>query len=184
MMKMKQLLLIFFCATTYLCSAQSYLAADRSSLAKFHLHELGFRTSGTINNLKADILFDPSDPRYSSFEMSLDATTVFTENRKRDNQIKSKDYLYVEKYPLIYIISKSITKSSQEGSYQFNGTILLKGILKEISFPFIAIPEKSGYLFKGSFEINRNDFIIGGVNLFVSNTIKMDLSVSAIKIKW
>jgi polyisoprenoid-binding protein YceI len=180
-MKIKQLFVLFLCVSSILCTAQSYSPVARSSQVKFYINQLGFTTWGTFGGITGDINFNASYPKYSSFEMSVSAETVFTENRKRDNHLKSADYFYVEKYPLIYIISKSISSSGQEGNFQFNGVIIIKGISKEISFPFKAIPEKSGYLFKGSFELNRKDFLVGEVNPFLSNKVTVDLSVSTIK---
>jgi len=95
--------------------------------------------------------------------------------------LKSRDYFYVEKYPSIYLISKSITRTGQEGLFWFQGNLIIKGVTKEIKFQFSAEKERSGYLFKGNFSIDRRDFLVGSGSLTLSNNVQVDIAVSTIK---
>jgi polyisoprenoid-binding protein YceI len=61
------------------------------------------------------------------------------------------------------------------------GNLTIKGVTKEIKFPFLYIPKEDGYLFQGEFEINRRDFGVGGKSLSLSDDLKVELSVLAKK---
>ena len=61
------------------------------------------------------------------------------------------------------------------------GNITIKGTTKEIQFPFKATPKDNGYLFEGSFKLNRRDFNVGGSSISMSDNLDVNLSVFAKK---
>jgi polyisoprenoid-binding protein YceI len=67
-----------------------------------------------------------------------------------------------------------------KGCYQFSGALTIKGKSKPISFPFTATPSADGYLFKGSFKMNRRDFNIGGTST-VSDELEVNINLIAKK---
>jgi polyisoprenoid-binding protein YceI len=161
--------------------SQNYIPIPGKSSVKFYINNFGLSTEGSLSGLKANIVFNPNNLENASVEVSVDASTVFTKNRLRDNHLKSEDYFYVEKYPAIYLISTNITRTEVTGLYLFEGNLLMKGITKFIKFPFKAIPEKSGYVFNGDFNLKRSDFLIGKGSLVLSNHVLVTFSVSTIK---
>jgi polyisoprenoid-binding protein YceI len=64
--------------------------------------------------------------------------------------------------------------------YMF-GNLIIKGVSKEIKFPFKATPKDDGFLFEGEFKINRRDFKVGGNSLSLSDDVTVSLSVFAKK---
>ncbi|MEI8074010.1 MAG: YceI family protein [Bacteroidota bacterium] len=180
-MKLKQLLLFVLCLISLIGSAQNYLPVERASSIKFYINNFGFSTEGSFNGLRGEIYFNPSNLEKSSFEVSVNAASVFTKNRNRDTHLKSLDYFYVDKYPTIYLISKMISKSDQEGFYWFQGNLIIKGVTKEVKFLFSAVQERSGYLFNGNLNINRRDFLVGSGSLVLSNNVQVSINVSTMK---
>lgn len=158
--------------------SQNYLPIEKASSVRFFINNFGISTEGSFGGLRGDIYFNPYNLESSSFEISLDAGTVYTKNRTRDTHLKSKDYFYVEKYPTIFLISKSITRTGQEGLFWFQGNLIIKGVTKEVKFQFSAEKERSGYLFKGDFSVNRRDFLIGSGSLVLSNNVQVMIAVS------
>lgn len=59
--------------------------------------------------------------------------------------------------------------------------VTIKGINREISFPFMAVSQNGGWLFTGEFKLNRRDFKIGKSSLILSDNLAVSLSVMAIK---
>jgi polyisoprenoid-binding protein YceI len=180
-MKIKPLYIIILSLFSTIGYSQNYLPVERASTVKFYINNFGISTEGSFSGLRGDIVFNTLSLENSSFEISVDAASVFTGNRSRDIHLKSRDYFYVEKYPSIFLISKSITKNEQEGSYWFLGNLIIKGVTKEVKFKFSAIPERSGYLFKGEFTINRRDFFVGSGSLVLSNNVQVNLAVSTMR---
>ncbi|MBL0881975.1 MAG: YceI family protein, partial [Chitinophagaceae bacterium] len=112
--------------------------------------------------------------------VSVNAASIDTDIKARDNHLKKEDYFYVERYPKISFISKTIIKEGA-GQYKVTGMLEIKGVNKEINFTFTANPVADGYVFKGGFRINRKDFKVGGKSLILSDQLSVNLSVSARK---
>lgn len=177
-MKFKSIFLLILCFYSIKGYSQNYIPVERASTVKFFISNFGLSTEGSFNGLRGDIYFNPHKLENSSFEISIEANTIFTKNRSRDTHLKSKDYFYVDKYPAIYLISKSITRTGLEGRYWFSGNLIIKGVTKEVKFEFSAVQERAGYLFKGEFTINRRDFLIGSGSLVLSNNVQVVLNVT------
>ena len=87
--------------------------------------------------------------------------------------LRKEEYFNTAKYPTINFVSTAITASN------VTGNLTIKGVTKQISFPFTVKPSAGGYLFEGSFEINRRDFGIGGGSVSLSNNATVNLKVQA-----
>ena len=179
---MKKILTTFlFSSLTILVFAQAYKPVDEGSKVKFVIKNFGFNTGGTFNGLNGAVIFDPANLANASFEVSVDAKTVDTDVESRDNHLRKEEYFDVEKFPKLSFKSSKITKTnSAEFLYMF-GNITIKGVTKELKFPFKATPKDDGFLFEGNFKLNRRDFGVGGNSLSLSDELTVTLSVFAKK---
>lgn len=182
-MNMKKLLPFFLFLITSSIYAQKYIPADEGSKVHFIIRNFGINTGGQLSGLKGEILFSPADLNACRFNVSVDASTIDTDNESRDNHLKGNEYFDAEKFPLITIISQKIDKTNKtdSGFYYFTGNLSLHGITKSISFPFHVEKLNDNYLFTGEFQINRLDFGVGSNSAVLSNTVNVSLSVLAKK---
>lgn len=160
--------------------SQTYTPVDKGSSINFTIKNLGIAVTGKFTGLTGTIQFNPTDLSVSSFSVSVNAETVNTDIKARDNHLKKEDYFHVERFPRISFISRKIELISA-GQYNISGILEIKGIKKEISFPFTTIPSVDGLVFKGGFRINRRDFKVGGKSLILSDNLTVNLSVFAQK---
>lgn len=165
---------------TLLTSAQRFIPVDSESSVGFTIKNLGINVTGKFTGLSGLINFDPANLSESKFSVSVNAGSVDTDIKARDSHLKKEDYFYVEKYPKISFISKSITTEGS-GQYRITGILEIKGVSREINFTFTANPVTDGYVFKGGFKINRKDFKVGGKSLILSDQLLVNLSVFARK---
>jgi polyisoprenoid-binding protein YceI len=181
-MNMKKLFPFLFVFITSSIVAQKYTPTDEGSKVHFTIKNFGIKTGGQLSGLKGEILFFTTDLPSCQFNVSVDASTVDTDNDSRDSQLKS-EYLDVEKYPTINITSTKIDKTNktETGFYYFTGTLSMHGITKPISFPFHIEKVNDAYLFTGEFQINRLDYGVGSNSAVLSNTVNVSLSVLAKK---
>ena len=161
-------------------SAQDYIPVNEGSSVTFKIKNLGFNTDGSVKGLQGKIHFDPSNVSQISFDVSVDANTISTDNEMRDDHLRKTDYFDVKNYPRIHFVSTSVTPSGKNGSYQITGKLTIKSTTREISFPFVAAPMGSDYIFSGQFKIDRKDFDIGGTST-ISNSLTVSLAVLAKK---
>ena len=164
-------------------TAQNYSPIDSASKVHFVIKNFGINTGGDLRGLKGNITFSPDHLSASHFNVSVAASTVDTDNSMRDKSLVSDEYFDAEKYPLLTISSTKVEKTNKTavGFYYFTGHLTIKGVTKNISFPFQVKEEDSGYLFTGTFRIDRTDFGVGEKNIVLSNLVDVTLSVVAKK---
>ncbi|MEO6219918.1 MAG: YceI family protein [Ginsengibacter sp.] len=181
-MVLKILLPCFLFISTNI-SAQKYKPTDAGSKVHFKIKNFGIKTGGGLSGIKGEIIFFTSDLAACRFNVSVDPSTVDTDNGSRDRHLKGNEYFDVEKFPEIIITSTKIgkTNKTESGYYYFTGTLEMHGIKKNIEFSFKIEKVNDTYLFTGEFEIDRLDFGIGDKSTVLSNTVNVSLSVLAKK---
>jgi polyisoprenoid-binding protein YceI len=129
---------------------------SKESVVKFSISNMKVRTvDGTFSNMTGKIDFDESKPEDASFDVCIDASTINTDNEKRDKHLKTSDFFDVEKYPKICFKSTSISKSKD--GYLAKGKLTMHGVTKDVEINFSYKDKK----FEGKLDINRFDYKIG-----------------------
>ncbi len=103
------------------------------------------------------------DFQNSPIEVSIDASSIFTNEENRDGHLKGADFFDVENHKELTFKSTSVIKIDAE-NYKLNGILTIKGINKEISLDleFGGINkdpwgnQKAGFSVNG--KINRKDW--------------------------
>jgi polyisoprenoid-binding protein YceI len=135
------------------------------SSAQFSVKHLGVSTvRGAFTKVSGSAKFDPADPSKVSLEATIDATSVDTRVDMRDKDLRSPNFLDVEKYPTITFRSKH-AESAGEGKLRITGDLTIKGTTKEVVLdvdgPSAAIKDPWGNQRIGasaSTKISRKDF--------------------------
>ena len=156
--------------------AAQYKAVDSKSMVTFTIKNFGITMGGSFRGVEGSITFNPNTPDAASFTVSIAAGTVNTGNDVRDNHLKGEDYFDASHYPRISFESTKVTNTAANGVYTVYGRLTIKNHAQAISFPFTAMPSGDGYLFTGSFTINRRDFGVGGFST-ISNNAEINLSL-------
>lgn len=156
-----------------------YKPVEQGSALKFTVSNLGFNVNGTFSGFQGNISFDAQNPSAGSFDVTIDAGTVNTDNTLRDEHLKGEGYFEVKSYPRIHLVSAKVSKG-KGGAYLLTAHLTIKNQTKDVSFPFTAQAADDGYIFKGSFKINRKDFEVGGTST-IANELEVNLNVHAVK---
>lgn len=177
---MKKLYLGFpFFIFSFLIFGQTYTPVDDGSKVHFVIDNFGISTGGDFTGLTGTVKFNAADPAAADFDVSVDANSVNTDIQARDNHLRKSEYFDVKNYPRLLFKSNRITKTNRDGYFYMFGTITIKGVSKEVSFPFTATEKNGGYLFEGNFKLNRRDFNVGGRSLSLSDELTVSLSIFA-----
>ncbi|MFB9845139.1 YceI family protein [Mucilaginibacter ginsenosidivorans] len=177
---MKKILLFIVAGLSWEMGLAQFRPVDQGSSIKFTIQNFGFDVDGSFSGLRGMVNFDPQNPANAHFDVDIDANTINTGNDLRDNHLRGSSYFDVKKYPRIQIVSAKISPGDKKGVFLFAGKLTIKGTTKDISFPFEALPSGEGYLFKGSFKINRKDFQVGGTST-ISDNLEVQLKIVAQK---
>jgi polyisoprenoid-binding protein YceI len=176
---MKKIILFLLTASISSGALAQYKPSDQGSSLTFTIKNFGFDATGKFSGLKGDIAFDPANPGTGTFDVSIDAASVNTDNSLRDGHLRGESYFDVKNYPKIHFVSTKVT-AGKNGAFVITGKLTIKKQTKVISFPFSATASDEGYLFKGTFNINRKDFDVGGTST-IANNLEVVLSVLAKK---
>jgi len=116
------------------------------SVASFVVrHMMVANVRGQFNRISGAIHFDPADMTNSSVEIFIDASGIYTGIQKRDNHLRSPDFLDVERYPQITFKSTHV-KTTQENCFRVLGNLSIRGISHPVTLDAeYNGPEKSPY---------------------------------------
>ena len=129
-------------------------------------HLLVSDVDGFFSKFDAKIISAKSDFSDAVVELTADASSINTDNEKRDTHLKSADFFDVAKYPTLSFKSTSFT-STGDGKYLVKGNLTMHGITKPIVLNTIIRqginPMTKGVVagFKITGTIKRSDFNIG-----------------------
>jgi polyisoprenoid-binding protein YceI len=148
-----------------------------ASRIAFSIRNFGISTTGTVGSPEGEILMDPNNPLSIRFDVTVASATIQTGIKARDEHLKKKDYLDVQAYPRIRFQSHSISPGSGPDSFIAHGRLTIKAISRPADIPFTIEKSGAGYLFTGSFQINRRDFGVGGASISLSDNLTISLRV-------
>ena len=178
---MKKTIIFSFLTLAGIFATDQYKPEDQGSSVQFKIRNLGFNVNGSFSGIDGNIQFDPGNLTAANFDVSIDANTVNTDNNMRDNHLRNETYFDVKNYPRIHFVSTKVTASNKAGILFIFGKLTIKNQTKEISFPFKATPSDEGYLFNGTFKINRKDFGVGGTST-ISDELEVSLNILSRKL--
>jgi polyisoprenoid-binding protein YceI len=158
------------------------------SAAQFSVRHLGVSTvRGAFMKVSGSAKYDTADPTKNSVEVSIDASSVDTRVQMRDNDLRSPNFLDVQKYPTITFQSKQ-AKSAGAGKLQIVGDLTIHGVTKEVVLdvdgPSAPIKDPWGNQRLGasaSTKINRKDFGVNGAPGVVGDEISITIDAELIQ---
>ena len=158
------------------------------SAAQFSVRHLGVSTvRGAFMKVSGSASYDPADPSKNSVDVTIDAGSVDTRVQMRDNDLRSPNFLDVQKYPTITFKSKQ-SKSAGAGKLQLLGDLTIHGVTKEVTLdvdgPSAPIKDPWGNQRIGasaSTKINRHDFGVNGAPGAVGDDITITIDTELIQ---
>jgi polyisoprenoid-binding protein YceI len=183
-----RLLAIFALSFTAISQAQTWKIDPAHSAAQFSVRHMGISTvRGQFEKVSGAVNYDPADVSKSSVDVTIDATTVNTRVEMRDKDLRSPNFLDVEKYPTITFKSKH-TESAGEGKLKVTGDLTIHGVTKEVVLdvdgPTAPIKDPMGNSRMGASAtttINRKDFGVNGAPTMVGDELQITLDVEMIR---
>lgn len=126
------------------------------SVVRFSVANMGLRTvHGSFKGLSGTLKFQSDQLSTAKFEVCIKASTIDTDNQKRDNHLRSADFFDTEKYPSICFVSKEVKAGST--GYITRGWLTLHGITKDVEIPF----SYKNNVLTGTLTLNRLDYKLG-----------------------
>ena len=134
----------------------------------FSVRHFGITDSeGVFKKFDGNIFSNEKDFSDLAVDLTIDVSSLDTNDAQRDTHLKSEDFFYAKNFPLIAFNSSSV-KVLQAGQYKIFGDLTIKNVSNSCSFDLEftgIVPKdpfgntKAGFLLTG--KINRKDW---GIN--------------------
>jgi len=132
---------------------------------EFSEKHLGMMTvRGQFDEVSTTADIDPEHPENASVEASISTASIRTNNPVRDNDIRSSNFLEVDKYPTMTFKSTSI-KPAGPDHYELTGDLTIKGTTRPVTLDLVKYgefndPGMMGHriAYSATSKINRKDF--------------------------
>lgn len=171
MKRLSIFLISFFVLTGY-----SFSNATEKTLVSFHVTKGFGKVTGHFKEVSYKI--NLTDEKSSSLSGTVKIASVQTNSSLRDKHLQNEEWFNSERYPLIAIQSRKITKQSN-GSYVGLFEIKIKGKSKIMQIPFDVLKSGDTKSVKTAFDLSISDFAIGGgiVSYVVGDTVTVNLDL-------
>jgi polyisoprenoid-binding protein YceI len=158
------------------------------SSAQFAVRHMGVSTvRGAFTKVSGSANYDPADPGKTSLEATIDANSVDTRVEMRDKDLRSPNFLDVQKYPTITFKSKQ-AKVAGDGKLQITGDLTIHGVTKEVVLdvdgPSAPVKDPMGNQRIGASattKINRKDFGVNGASAMVADDLSITIDAELIQ---
>ena len=132
---------------------------------EFAAKHLGMMTvRGHFAEITATGHIDPDHPEASSVDVTIQTASIRTHNAQRDNDLRSSNFLEVDKYPTITYKSTAIEPAGTD-RYTMTGDLTIKGNTRPVTLNVVKYgefndPNMMGHRIAYSAEgqINRKEF--------------------------
>jgi polyisoprenoid-binding protein YceI len=153
---------------------------------EFAAKHLGMMTvRGHFNEVTVSGDIHPDRPDLSHFEATINTASIRTHNEQRDKDLRSSNFLEIEKYPTMTFKSTKV-EHTRDDLYTVTGDLTIKGTTKPVTLKAVKYGEfndarmghRIGYA--AETQINRRDFgmtfdmMLDG-KFIVSNEIQINI---------
>ncbi|MES1222023.1 MAG: YceI family protein [Bacteroidota bacterium] len=159
----------------------------------FTISHLGIsETEGKFTKFDGTVLSDKADFSDAIIDFTIDASSINTDDEKRDTHLKSADFFDVARFPKIVFKSKSF-RPVGNNSYKLIGDFTLRGVTKEIALDVVykgTVVDpfkntKAGFKITGTIDRTNYGLVWNGTfaagELLVGNDVSLDINIELLK---
>lgn len=150
-------------------SAQSHLAFDGT--------QMGQKFSGEFKKFSGDIVFDPAHLEQSRAAVTVDITSVTTDDGDANKYIGAPEWFDSEKFPTAKFTTNKIEKAGD--GFIAHGNLTIRDITLPADLPFHLkfSPDGKQAEMQGSAKLNRLNFHLGSGSWADTETVGADVTV-------
>ncbi len=137
---------------------------DHSNIGFKVRHLMVSNVKGSFEKVSGAVDINDKDITKSKVEVTIDTASINTNVQKRDEHLRSADFLDVTKFPTMTFVSKKVAKAGKD-KLKVTGDLTLHGVTKEVILdvegPAKEIKDPWGNQRRGASattKINRKDF--------------------------
>lgn len=175
-------------ATTGMAAPEKYTLDPSHSQIMFSYEHLGFSTTyGLFSGFEGEITFDQEEPEASSVTVSFPAKSMLTGWEQRFEHFMTEDFFGAEENETVTFASTGIELTGEKTA-KITGDLTMNGITKPVVLD--AVLNQAGMHpqanapwagFSATTTVLRSDFDMGMFAPYVSDEVKVNISIEAQK---
>jgi len=114
---------------------ETYMIDKVHSMANFKIRHLFSKVSGTFSDVTGTIWLDRGNLEASRVDATINVYSIDTNHEKRDSHLRSKDFFYVDKYPIMRFVSTGVEVTG-ENEGVMSGELTIHGVTRSVKLPF------------------------------------------------
>ena len=160
------------------------------SISHFGISE----TEGKFTRFEGRVMASKADFSDADIEITIDVSSIDTDNEQRDEHLRSADFFDAARYPTIVFKGKTL-QPVEKNKYKLRGELAMHGVTKEVTLDAIyrgTVDDPFGNTkagFKVSGVIDRRDWglewngTLAAGGLLVGNDVSLDINIELTKEK-
>jgi polyisoprenoid-binding protein YceI len=112
---------------------------------------------GVFHRFEGEVNVDPANLATARLSLTVDATSIDTKNRKRDDHLRSADFFDVARHPVVTFQSDRVTPGG--GLVTVHGRLTMRGVSREIDVLVqVEFVGDEALVARGEFVLDRRDY--------------------------
>jgi polyisoprenoid-binding protein YceI len=141
-------------------AVQAYTTDQATGELRIVFTQAGARSQGRFQKFSAELGFDSRKAEPRSLTVSIQTTSVDTQDKERDQLLRGAELFDVARFPVATFRSSSINKRV-DGSYEVLGKLRIRDVTRDIRLPMALRITKSMITLRGAVKVQRLDFGVG-----------------------
>jgi polyisoprenoid-binding protein YceI len=164
---------------------------DSSHIGFEARHAMVTKVRGSFFDFAGTAVLHGEDPALSKIELTIEVASLGTGNHKRDDHLRTNDFLDAENFPTLTLKSTSLKKVT-DTDWTLTTDLTIRGVTKSVDFALEYLGQgdamaegKKVVAFSAVAEIDRRDFgvvfnhsLLDG-SVVVGNRVKLELEIEA-----
>ncbi|SMQ17688.1 Polyisoprenoid-binding protein YceI [Streptomyces sp. Ag82_O1-12] len=163
------------------------LDTDRTRIGFTARAALVGKVRGRFEAFEGSARLDGGSPSQSAVRLTIRAASVQTRNTKRDDHLRSGDFLDAESHPALTFASTRVEPTGGTG-FRVTGDLTVRGVTRQVTVDFELTgsgrdPQGGGHLaaFTGRTVIDRHDWGVSGARGMVGRKVTLEFDVMAVR---
>ncbi len=167
--------------------AQTFTLDNSHTSVIFSIAHMQFSyTYGRFNDVKGSFTVNTADPSASTFQFTINASTVDTNDKKRDDHLRGPDFFNVKQFPIITFQSTSVAPGG-DGMLNVTGDLTMHGVTNQVTLPMKQLgmgqgpmgKTRTGFFLKTN--LKRSDYGMSGMLPMIGDDVSITISFEGVQ---
>lgn len=141
---------------------------------------------GRFNKVSGEVTLSHKDPARTKFDITVEAASVDTANKKRDDHLRSKDFFHVDEHPEIRFVSKQ-AEHVDDDHIKLTGELTLHGVTRPLTVTIERTGQGEAPMgdyragFHTEFTVKRSEFGIDTYLDTLGDEVRLTISLETVR---